>query len=49
MLKTENFGNFFVYSCFNGLPFQSICIQPLNKDNISVRGEVSIISEPTEG
>ncbi|MBE3041188.1 family 43 glycosylhydrolase [Candidatus Bathyarchaeota archaeon] len=48
VLKTDDFGNFFVFSCFHGLPNQSLCIQPLGEDYISVTGEVSILSEPTE-
>nr|UMZ45351.1 hypothetical protein [Paramyrothecium sp.] len=40
-------GNHFVYSCFNGLQYQSICIQKLANDNVSLTGAVYVISQPT--
>ncbi|KFA70278.1 hypothetical protein S40285_08208 [Stachybotrys chlorohalonatus IBT 40285] len=40
-------GNHFVYSCFNGQQYQSICIQKLADNNVALTGPVSIISTPT--
>lgn len=48
VLRTTDFGNFFVFSCFHGAQYQSLCIQALNSDHVSVSGDARLISQPTE-
>lgn len=35
-------------SCFEGVSYQSICLQQLGDDYISVTGDIYVISQPTE-
>ncbi|KAI0017188.1 putative glycosyl hydrolase, family 43 [Xylariomycetidae sp. FL0641] len=48
ILRTSAFGNFLIFSCFHGAPHQSLCIQALGSDHVSVTGDISVISQPTE-
>lgn len=48
ILRTNAFGNFLVFSCFHGVTYQSLCIQPLGSDYVSVTGSIAVISQPDE-
>jgi GH43 family beta-xylosidase len=48
ILRFNDFGNYFVYSCMTGVPNQSTCIRKLGADNMSLEGPLSILSQPTE-
>ncbi|KAK6203911.1 hypothetical protein LQW54_008604 [Pestalotiopsis sp. IQ-011] len=48
ILRTSAYGNFLMSSCFNGNTYQSICLQQLGSDYVSVTGSVYTISQPTE-
>lgn len=47
ILRTNQFGNYFVYSCMTGVQYQSTCIRKLGSDFLSV-GALSIISQPDQ-
>ncbi|KAI1336378.1 glycosyl hydrolase family 43 protein [Xylariaceae sp. FL0016] len=47
-LRTSNFGNFLLFSCFHGVTYQSICLQQLGSDYVSLIGDITVISQPTE-
>ncbi|KAI2615221.1 glycoside hydrolase family 43 protein [Hypoxylon sp. NC1633] len=46
--RFDGWGNYFVYSCFHGVPYQSLCMQKLASDNLSLMGNISVISQPLE-
>ncbi|PYI21815.1 putative glycosyl hydrolase, family 43 [Aspergillus violaceofuscus CBS 115571] len=48
VLRTNAYGNYLVFSCFHGVTYQSLCIQKLGDDYVSLTGSISVISEPTE-
>lgn len=48
IVRFSEFGNYLTYSCFNGNAHQSICMQKLGDDFISVTGKISIISSPDQ-
>ncbi|KAL4862298.1 hypothetical protein BDV12DRAFT_46355 [Aspergillus spectabilis] len=47
ILRFTNWGTFLMYSCFHGVSHQSICLQQLNSDFISLSGSIYVISQPT--
>ncbi|CAG7948885.1 unnamed protein product [Penicillium nalgiovense] len=48
VVRFNEYGNFLVFSCFHGVTYQSLCMQKLGDDFISVTGDITVISEPTE-
>lgn len=48
VLRTSAFGNYLIFSCFNGYTYQSVCIQALGTDYISVTGSIYTISKPDQ-
>ncbi|KFA76568.1 hypothetical protein S40288_01592 [Stachybotrys chartarum IBT 40288] len=48
ILRTNEFGNYFVYSCMTGVPHQSTCVRSLGSDYLSVGNDLSIISQPDQ-
>lgn len=49
VVRFNDYGNYFVTSCFHGgVEYQSLCMQKLNDDNISLSGSITLISQPTE-
>ncbi|OGM47464.1 glycosyl hydrolase [Aspergillus bombycis] len=48
IVRFNDYGNFMVWSCFHGVTYQSLCIQQLGSDYISLTGDISVISEPVE-
>ncbi|KAH8677957.1 putative glycosyl hydrolase, family 43 [Xylariales sp. PMI_506] len=48
ILRFSSYGNFLMTSCFNGNEYQSICLQQLGSDYVSVTGSIYTISQPTE-
>lgn len=36
-----------MFSCFHGVPYQSICLQQLGTDYVSLTGDIHVISQPT--
>ncbi|KAE8146055.1 glycosyl hydrolase [Aspergillus avenaceus] len=48
VLRFNDHGNFLMFSCFHGVEYQSICLQQLGSDYVSLTGDIYIISEPTE-
>lgn len=48
ILRFNDYGNYFMYSCMHDTTYQSICLQQLNTDYTSLAGSISIISSPTE-
>ncbi|KAL4937865.1 hypothetical protein BDV06DRAFT_232300 [Aspergillus oleicola] len=47
VLRFNTWGNFLMYSCFHGVTYQSICLQQLGSDYISLTGSIYVISQPT--
>ncbi|KAL4969932.1 glycoside hydrolase family 43 protein [Aspergillus stella-maris] len=47
VLRFNDWGNFLMYSCFHGVSYQSICLQQLGSDYISLTGSIYVISQPT--
>ncbi|CAJ2514272.1 Uu.00g023910.m01.CDS01 [Anthostomella pinea] len=47
-LRFGTWGDYLVFSCFHGATYQSLCIQKLNSDYVSLAGSMSVISQPTE-
>lgn len=37
-----------MFSCFHGVTYQSICLQKLGSDYVSLTGSIYVISEPTQ-
>ncbi|KAF9891594.1 hypothetical protein FE257_003605 [Aspergillus nanangensis] len=48
VLRFNDWGNFLMFSCFHGVDYQSICLQQLGDDFVSLTGDITVISEPTE-
>ncbi|ORY56834.1 glycosyl hydrolase family 43 protein [Pseudomassariella vexata] len=48
ILRFNTYGNYLMFSCFHGVTYQSICLQQLGSDYISLTGSISVISQPTE-
>lgn len=48
ILRTNDYGNYFMFSCFHGVTYQSICLQQLGSDYVSLTGDITVISQPTE-
>ncbi|KAI0125045.1 glycosyl hydrolase family 43 protein [Xylariales sp. AK1849] len=48
ILRFNDFGNFLMTSCFHSVSYQSICLQQLGSDYVSVTGSIYVISQPTE-
>ncbi|KAF5023544.1 hypothetical protein F66182_4411 [Fusarium sp. NRRL 66182] len=47
ILRTNEFGNYYVYSCMTGVPNQSTCVRKLGS-NFMTTGALSIISQPDQ-
>ncbi|KAH7008943.1 glycosyl hydrolase [Ilyonectria destructans] len=45
---TNDWGNYFVYSCITGVPNQSTCLRKLGDNKVSLTGSLSIISQPDQ-
>lgn len=48
VLRFNAWGNFLMFSCFHGVPNQSICLQQLGSDYVSLTGPIYVISQPTQ-
>ncbi|KAI1858906.1 uncharacterized protein JN550_012365 [Neoarthrinium moseri] len=48
ILRFNNYGNYLMTSCFNGNTYQSICLQKLGSNYVSVTGPIYTISQPTQ-
>lgn len=48
VLRTAAFGNYLMFSCFNDYQYQSICVQPLGDDFVSLTGSITTISTPDQ-
>lgn len=48
IMRFNDWGNYLAYSCFNGVEYQSLCMQKLGDDNVSLEGSIGVISQPTE-
>ncbi|KAL1649628.1 hypothetical protein SLS61_006284 [Didymella pomorum] len=48
VVRFNDWGNYFVYSCMTGVPHQSTCVRKLNDDYISASSNISIISTPDQ-
>ncbi|GAP89480.1 putative glycosyl family 43 [Rosellinia necatrix] len=48
ILRMGSWGDYLMSSCTQGVPSQSICLQQLGADRVSVTGPIHIISQPTE-
>ncbi|KAI0119079.1 glycoside hydrolase family 43 protein [Daldinia grandis] len=48
VVRFNKWGNYLASSCFHGVQYQSLCIQKLGDDNVSLKGSISVISQPTE-
>lgn len=48
VLRFNSYGNFLMFSCFHGVTYQSICLQQLGSDSISLTGSIYVISQPTQ-
>ena len=48
ILQLPGRGKYLLSSCFHGVKEQSLCIQKLGDDNVSVEGSVSVISQPDQ-
>jgi len=48
VVRFANWGNYFVYSCQTGVPYQSTCVRKLGSNYISTIGGLSIISQPDQ-
>lgn len=48
ILRFNDWGNYFVYSCMTGVPNQSTCVRKLADDNVSLTGPLSIVSQPDQ-
>ena len=47
ILRFNDWGNYFVYSCMTGVDHQSTCARPLGSDYVSA-GDLTIISQPDQ-
>ncbi|CRK30140.1 hypothetical protein HYQ45_015551 [Verticillium longisporum] len=48
IVRFNDWGNYFVYSCMTGVPNQSTCVRRLGSNFISLTGPLSIISQPDQ-
>ena len=48
VIRFASYGNFLMYSCFHGVSHQSICIQALGSNFVSLTGSIYVISQPTQ-
>lgn len=48
IVRFNDWGNYVAYSCFHGVEYQSLCMQKLGDDNVSLEGDIGVISQPTE-
>ncbi|OJJ29801.1 hypothetical protein ASPWEDRAFT_122386 [Aspergillus wentii DTO 134E9] len=48
VLRFNDYGPYLMFSCFHGVTYQSICIQQLGSDYVSLTGDIHVISQPTE-
>ncbi|KAL5363567.1 glycosyl hydrolase [Aspergillus floccosus] len=48
VLRFNDWGNYLMFSCFHGVTYQSLCVQKLGDDFISLTGDITVISQPTE-
>ncbi|KAK7398147.1 hypothetical protein QQX98_012489 [Neonectria punicea] len=48
VLRFSAYGNYLMFSCMYGVTYQSICLQKLNDDHVSLSGSISIISQPDQ-
>ncbi|OTA99765.1 glycoside hydrolase family 43 protein [Hypoxylon sp. CI-4A] len=48
IVRFNDWGNYLAFSCFHGVTYQSLCIQKLGDDNVSLEGSISVISQPLE-
>ncbi|KZL63337.1 glycosyl family 43 [Colletotrichum incanum] len=48
VVRFNDWGNYFVYSCMTGVPNQSTCVRKLNDDYISASPNITIISQPDQ-
>ncbi|KAK7429960.1 hypothetical protein QQZ08_003582 [Neonectria magnoliae] len=48
VLRFSTYGNYLMFSCQYGVKYQSICLQKLNDDHVSLSGSISIISQPDQ-
>lgn len=46
-LRFSSYGNYLMFSCFHGVSYQSICLQKLGSDYVSLTGDIYVISQPT--
>lgn len=47
VLRFSSYGNYLMFSCFHGVTYQSICLQKLGSDYVSLTGSIYVISQPT--
>ncbi|KAI1493536.1 putative glycosyl hydrolase, family 43 [Biscogniauxia mediterranea] len=47
-LRLNTWGNYLLFSCFHDVTYQSLCIQKLGSDYVSLTGDIAVISQPTE-
>lgn len=48
VLRFSAYGNYLMYSCMYGVTYQSICLQKLSSDYVSLTGDIHIISSPDQ-
>ena len=48
VVRFNDWGNYFIYSCMTGVPHQSTCVRKLNSDYISASSNISIVSAPDQ-
>lgn len=46
IVRFNTWGNYLAYSCFHGVQYQSLCMQKLGDDNVSLLGSIGVISQP---
>ncbi|KAJ5971514.1 uncharacterized protein N7479_001432 [Penicillium vulpinum] len=48
VIRFNDYGNHLMFSCFHGVTYQSLCIQNLGSEFVSLTGDIYVISQPTE-
>ncbi|KAJ5503753.1 hypothetical protein N7463_006627 [Penicillium fimorum] len=48
VIRFNEYGNYLMFSCFHGVTYQSLCIQKLGSDFVSLTENIYVISQPTE-
>ncbi|OGE52505.1 hypothetical protein PENARI_c010G10126 [Penicillium arizonense] len=48
VLRFNDYGNYLMFSCFHGVTYQSICLQKLGSDYVSLTGSIYVISQPDQ-